>query len=631
MIFSVQINPQSLFWEQYCFNGEQVSQLAIDREENFYAIVGNTLDGKNLFISSDGGLTWQLIFSKILCGNNWHLPNVLIDTTNQGYDKIYLFMRSPASNCLDSLFYSTDEGTSWNVHILPSDLVPQFSKEFAYNSNGDLYLATHEKIYTTTDSGATWQLLVDGNQYGWDLTRIVIDLEDNLYTNDEGFNYGYWERIYKSEDNGSTWELDLTSYGTEDFTKFASLPSGELYAGLITMPYLFLKKSANSSWNMIENVINPGSMAINIFKYIYVSKVPSNIIPSKYSPDYGLNWFDFDDGLRKIYNLMLDSNGYLYSTTNTGIYRSVESTFPIVNSEVFEFPETAVNDTSSLSLNFFNPFNSQLIIDSISSTNNSFFLDLSFPITINTGDSILSTLNFSPEEFGIYNDTIFIYSNLRSHRLLAYGSSPSPKLLTNPPNLHYYLFGVVEINTTKEFSFKIINNSPNILQIDSMYTNKPQYSVNTFIYPLLLSSDSIEVTISFTPDSNLFYIDTVFIVNNSTPNPYLISLNGIGRLTSFVSNEEEVYTFNLNQNYPNPFNPSTIINYQIPELSFVTLKVYDVLGNEIATLVSEELPAGEYEVEFNPASGIRNLVSGIYFYQLKAGSFIQTKKMILMK
>jgi hypothetical protein len=83
----------------------------------------------------------------------------------------------------------------------------------------------------------------------------------------------------------------------------------------------------------------------------------------------------------------------------------------------------------------------------------------------------------------------------------------------------------------------------------------------------------------------------------------------------------------LVQNYPNPFNPSTTILYQIPERNFVTLKIYDVLGNEIATLVDEEKPAGEYEVEFI-AGG---LTSGIYFYQMKADSYSSTKKILLLK
>lgn len=101
--------------------------------------------------------------------------------------------------------------------------------------------------------------------------------------------------------------------------------------------------------------------------------------------------------------------------------------------------------------------------------------------------------------------------------------------------------------------------------------------------------------------------------------------------------------FGLEQNYPNPFNPTTKIKYTIPvnppsspftkggngnsRGGFVTLIVYDVLGNEVATLVDEYKPAGRYEVEFNAAS----LPSGVYFYQLKAGEYIQTKKMILLR
>ena len=85
--------------------------------------------------------------------------------------------------------------------------------------------------------------------------------------------------------------------------------------------------------------------------------------------------------------------------------------------------------------------------------------------------------------------------------------------------------------------------------------------------------------------------------------------------------------FILSQNYPNPFNPSTTINFSIPNSEFITLKVYDVLGKEVATLVNEEKATGSYEVNFN-AAGIS---SGIYFYKLQAGSIIETKKMILLR
>jgi hypothetical protein len=85
--------------------------------------------------------------------------------------------------------------------------------------------------------------------------------------------------------------------------------------------------------------------------------------------------------------------------------------------------------------------------------------------------------------------------------------------------------------------------------------------------------------------------------------------------------------FELAQNYPNPFNPTTTIRYQIPTAETVSLKVYDVLGKEVATLVSGRQEAGNYAVPFN-ASG---LSSGMYFYRLQAGGFVETRKMMLVK
>ena len=99
--------------------------------------------------------------------------------------------------------------------------------------------------------------------------------------------------------------------------------------------------------------------------------------------------------------------------------------------------------------------------------------------------------------------------------------------------------------------------------------------------------------------------------------------------TSSVSSEQSFTPreYQLFQNYPNPFNPATKIRYEIVDRSYVTLKVYDVLGNDIAILVNEEKPAGTYEVEFDGTG----LPSGIYIYRLQAGDFVDSKKMILLK
>jgi hypothetical protein len=92
----------------------------------------------------------------------------------------------------------------------------------------------------------------------------------------------------------------------------------------------------------------------------------------------------------------------------------------------------------------------------------------------------------------------------------------------------------------------------------------------------------------------------------------------------FETPPEQYY---LSQNYPNPFNPGTRINWQSPVGGHQILKVFDVLGNEVSTLVDEYKPAGRYEVEFKAST----LPSGVYFYQLKAGEYVESKKMILLK
>jgi len=121
--------------------------------------------------------------------------------------------------------------------------------------------------------------------------------------------------------------------------------------------------------------------------------------------------------------------------------------------------------------------------------------------------------------------------------------------------------------------------------------------------------------------------DNGYIVTGQFGTTYLVKL-----LEEPINVEDNQYgstnfDYMLFENYPNPFNPSTVIRYQLPVSSDVTLKIFDILGNEIATLVNEEKKAGNYSLEFDASS----LSSGIYFYQIRAGEFIQTKKMILLR
>ena len=98
-------------------------------------------------------------------------------------------------------------------------------------------------------------------------------------------------------------------------------------------------------------------------------------------------------------------------------------------------------------------------------------------------------------------------------------------------------------------------------------------------------------------------------------------------VVSVESTKQSPVKFALFNNYPNPFNPTTTIKYEIPKTVNVSLKVYDILGREVKTLINQEQKPGFYEIPF----GNDELASGIYFYRLQAGNFIQTKKMILLK
>mgnify|MGYP000255309590 CR=1 FL=1 len=98
-------------------------------------------------------------------------------------------------------------------------------------------------------------------------------------------------------------------------------------------------------------------------------------------------------------------------------------------------------------------------------------------------------------------------------------------------------------------------------------------------------------------------------------------------VTNKGDNDVSPQNFALEQNYPNPFNPSTTIKYSVKENTLVSLKVYDILGNEVVALVNKVQPAGKYIINFDASS----LASGVYLYKLSAGSFIDTKKMIFLK
>ncbi len=224
--------------------------------------------------------------------------------------------------------------------------------------------------------------------------------------------------------------------------------------------------------------------------------------------------------------------------------------------------------------------------------------DMSMPLHI--------TRNYN----GQYTGQTGVHSRFESNMINTYNS----QIIYSGDSLIY-------INDISDFVFNLLYNNYNyvdsVLKADSLAKAFAGNTTSTAYYSKMWEVSKGFTTKLFKDASHKLtcLIYTAWI-NAGSP----VSVDDENTLQSPI-------TFNLYQNYPNPFNPTTKISWQSTVSSWQSLKVYDVLGNEVATLVNEEKPAGSYEVNFD-AEG---LSSGIYFYKLQAGSFVETKKMILLR
>jgi len=217
-----------------------------------------------------------------------------------------------------------------------------------------------------------------------------------------------------------------------------------------------------------------------------------------------------------------------------------------------------------------------------------------------------------------------------------YGGCVGPDIIAHN-NSTTFVSDTIVIEPGPNSVFFYYDSLGNTIQVDNYYfiinTLSNQYYYELWFHPKSWPPfDPVQI-----PFDSVFYF-----YQNDFDIQLVVKLNGvtIDSLSQIfraewglsVDGENEIPArFSLSQNYPNPFNPVTKIGFTISDFGFVSLKVYDILGNEIATLLSEEKQPGIYEVEFNTSS-IKHLPSsGIYFYQLNAGNYTETKKMILLK
>ncbi len=254
-----------------------------------------------------------------------------------------------------------------------------------------------------------------------------------------------------------------------------------------------------------------------------------------------------------------------------------------------------------------------------------------------TGDTTINGHTVVITKSGGSYATLFGASNYKiaDHPLNPTPGSNNPFLIRIPfevwnidkneqVNLLVYDRNASKLNDPTKDGFQVWNT------VDRVYT----WVVNTKYVSSVINQTSTVVADSAT--WNWAFFKSVFTTGDDIKiiynNPLQVGVdkytflgNGVMGISQQPGNV--IKDFSLSQNYPNPFNPTTIIEYSIPKAEKVTLKIYDVLGREIRTLVNNEQIQGKYSVEFNAG----NLASGVYFYRLEAGNFAQTKKLILLK
>jgi len=231
---------------------------------------------------------------------------------------------------------------------------------------------------------------------------------------------------------------------------------------------------------------------------------------------------------------------------------------------------------------------------------------------------------------GLIDEVRFYDRALSDSEIQTLYLGPLPELSTLPDSLY---FGDVLVGETSSEPITVKNKGYDTLNVSSISitgVDSLNFSVDTTSFTLA-PDDSLVLDVSFTPDDTISFSASLYI--ESDGGSASVALTGKGyEILSVDESANLPKVFSLSQNYPNPFNPVTTIQYELPKQSDVQITIYDLLGRKIITLVNKTQAAGFKSVIWNATNDHGKPVSaGVYLYQIQAGEFVQTKKMVLLK
>lgn len=635
-------------WEYLSIPSSDIGKLAINGNDWIFAADRNRINN-SIFRSEDSGNTWtecNLSGGKIRC----------LYISREGY--IY------AGNESGRFFKSTDDGTTWASDSITDKRINCIGA----CSNGQIFVGTDGAgIFSSNDYGETWFQLYNSNDYFY---SMVINPEDNIFVTT-------FEDVLISEDYGISWSSTNISLYQQSVLGIDS--SGTVYVSRSG-----IRKTTNNGQTWTElggpyyiNAIEPYGDKIylatssGVFRYD-PDVIPPNLLGSNFLPLYTNNEWQYLEttstsngnsyglvGTTVQFDTLISNKTYyklssypdlirysqderkLYLRWNDSDYIWVDFNVPLDNEYQTWGPLHSYHTVLALGGEH-HIFGRDLVYGGYESDMGSSITDIIFT------DSIGITEDYTGLSWGpvwSYDDDLI--------EAILYDSTGNAIFITNHFKPEFEMTPITTIDTVLfHLNFMIFHN---YTHLGSMWNSGLDFIDSVKMFSYYSKDDSIVsvpiIIPSHVPNPvNRNYsvskqMDTTLLKNGFTFN-YRFTAKDKGIIPEYTNSPDSGYyqcvwqdpvnvtsvskkpvIFSLSQNYPNPFNPTTKIKFQLPQMSKVKLTVYDVLGRELKTLVSEEKPAGTYEVEFDGT----NLPSGVYFYRIEAGQYTATKKLILLK
>lgn len=647
-------------WEKIKTQFEDFAVYSIYITKTGYIWVGT--DHQGLFRSTDNGITWENKSNGFSTSECWAI----------GESKDGILFAGDAD--VGKLFRSTNYGDSWE---LSTNLAPL---AFATDSNNTVYAGTFNGLYLTTDNGLTWSQNL--SLPALPISSVLIDKNNNIYC-----GTGYYDNgngVYYSDNGGKNWiQIGLES----KVVLSMAFDSGEnLYAGTLS-DGLFKTSDLGQSWQQYQNGIyrkDVYKLKINSDYVIFIGSEGSGVTGygdgGVFRSTDGGNSFDHIGlPVSLVKNIVFIGDSLIFAATPSGVQKYNRLTQKWKNLGLYRVEAISITPSNYLYVatrddGLFKStdlgetwFLTRLTTDTLMSVYNVLAIN-DDTVFASTQYNLRRSMNGGedwdvlPIKTGVsaralfFNNNIFWLTGIKSNKLILYKTDDFGSLFDSLLSEFYTFNSNSPISVMDNgyifLASRDINLNGIIRSIDNGLTWEQILFINSST--TVFSNDyGIVITgtiVSSISDTNKIYISTDFGETWSykpQPTDYAASIseikqdqlgkyfigtttNGLFQVEIITGVEELPYSnlnFSLSQNYPNPFNPTTMIQYTVSKMEFVTIKIYDVLGKEVATLVNEEKNAGNYSIGFDGSK----LSSGVYLYKLRQGKYIDTKKMILLK